>query len=75
MVLGANIFPIKTKEVTSLFEGNDKRGSFIFFFMKNNIRNDIEFRYVLNVLGVSKKQNKMNSFKWIILNNSNNHMI
>ena len=54
MVLGANIFPIKTKEVTSLFEGNDKRGSFIFFFMKNNIRNDIEFRYVLNVLGVSK---------------------
>ena len=49
MVLGANIFPIKSKEVTTLFEGNDKKG--LKFFI-NCFRNDIKFGNVLNILSL-----------------------
>ena len=60
MVLGANIFPIKTKEVTTLFEGNDKRG--LILKNKYNLRINIKFWNVLNILSLIKS-------KWIINSN------
>lgn len=51
MVLGANIFPIKSKEVTTLFEGNDKRGLIFSYFLTLK-RINFQFWNVLNVFSL-----------------------